>query len=205
MTRQEEDGMTTDTRWSGPGSGPHAQSKRQRAPFARVWWLVALRGVAGILFGLIALFVPGATILSILLLFAAYMLVDGAFGVGSAILAARRGQKWGLLLLEGLANIATGIIAVVWPAITVVAFILLLAVWAIVTGVLMLVAAFKHKRQGWGWLAFSGATSIIFGGLLIIAPFIGAVVLTWWLGAYALVFGVMLLIFGFKLRTALEA
>ena len=65
--------------------------------------------------------------------------------------------------------------------------------------------SFKHKRQGWGWLAFSGATSIIFGGLLIIAPFIGAVVVTWWLGAYALVFGVMLLIFGFKLRTALEA
>jgi uncharacterized membrane protein HdeD (DUF308 family) len=196
--------MATDARWGGSGSGSHAQSDRQRAPFALVWWLVALRGVAGILFGLIALFVPGATILSILLVFSAYMLVDGGFGVVSAIMAARRAQRWGLLLLEGLADIATGIIVLLWPAITIVAFILLLAAWAIVTGVLMLGAAFKHKRQGWGWLAFSGITSIIFGMLLAIAPFIGAVVLTWWLGAYALVFGVMLLVFGFKLRTALE-
>jgi uncharacterized membrane protein HdeD (DUF308 family) len=195
--------MTTDTRWSGPGSGAR-QSDRHRAPFARVWWLVALRGVAGIVLGLIALFAPGATILSMLLIFSAYMLVDGGFGVASAIMAARRGQKWGLLLIEGLADIAAGIIAVLWPAITVVAFILLLSAWAVVTGVLMLGAAFKHKRQGWGWLAFSGITSIIFGIVLAIAPFIGAVVLTWWLGAYALVFGVLLLVFGFKLRTARE-
>ena len=117
--------MTTDTRWSRPGSRPHARPDRQRAPFARAWWPVALRGVAGILFGIIALFAPGATILSILLAFSAYMLVDGGFGLVYAIITARRDQKWGLLLLEGLADIATGIIALLWPAITVVAFILL--------------------------------------------------------------------------------
>lgn len=192
----------TNTRWSGSSSEPRPQPDLQGTPFARVWWLVALRGVAGILFGLIALFAPGATILSIILVFSAYMLVDGGFGIASAIMAARRGQRWGLLLLEGLADIATGVIALLWPAITVVAFILLLSAWAVITGVLMLGAAFKHKREGWGWLAFSGITSILFGVVLVIAPLIGAVVLTWWIGAYALVFGAVLLVFGFKLRTA---
>jgi uncharacterized membrane protein HdeD (DUF308 family) len=163
-----------------------------------------LRGVASILFGLLALFATTATILSMLLLFSAYMLVDGGFGIASAVMAARRGKKWGLLLLEGILNIATGVIAFLWPAITVFAFVMLMAAWALITGGLMLSAAFQNKPKGWGWLAFGGVSSIIFGILLVIAPFIGAVVLTWWLGSYALVFGVMLLVFGFKLRSIVE-
>jgi uncharacterized membrane protein HdeD (DUF308 family) len=196
--------MTTDTQWSGPSSDPLRKSI-ERAPFARVWWLVALRGVAGIVFGLLALFATGPTILSMLLLFAVYMLVDGAFGIGSAIMAARRGNRWGLLLLEGILNIATGVIALLWPAITVFAFMILMAAWALITGGLMLRAAFQHKRKGWGWLAFGGLSSIVLGILLVIAPFVGAIVLTWWLGSYALFFGVMLLVFGFKLRTTYQA
>ena len=95
----------------------------------RNWWAVALRGVFGILFGLIALFAPGPTILSLVLLFSAYMLVDGVFGIVAAVRAARRHERWGLLLLEGLANIATGAIAFLWPGITVIAFVLLMAAW----------------------------------------------------------------------------
>jgi uncharacterized membrane protein HdeD (DUF308 family) len=196
--------MTTDTHWWRSKSEPFASTERQRAPFAPVWWLIALRGVAGILFGLLALFATTATILSMLFLFAAYMVVDGAFGIASAVMAARRGKKWGLLLLEAILNIATGVIAFLWPAITVFAFVMLMAAWALMTGGLMLSAAFQNKPKGWGWLAFGGVSSIIFGILLVIAPFIGALVLTWWLGSYALVFGVMLLVFGFKLRSIVE-
>jgi uncharacterized membrane protein HdeD (DUF308 family) len=107
-----------------------------------------------------------------------------------------------LLTLEGIVNIITGVLAFLWPGITVLAFVLLIAAWAIVSGSLMIGAAFRLNRDhGRGWLVFGGIVSVIYGILLIIAPLIGAIVLTWWLGAYALVFGVALLILGFKLRS----
>src|SRR5215211_7936118 len=90
---------------------------------AQNWWAIALRGVFAILFGLIALLVPGATILSLVLFFSAYMLVDGIFGIVAAVRAAGRGQRWGLLVLEGIANIAIGVIAFLWPGLTAVAFV----------------------------------------------------------------------------------
>ena len=82
---------------------------------AERWWVVGLRGLLGIAFGLICLFVPAAAILSLVLLFSAYMLVDGAFGIYSGIKAARNGERWGLLILEGIVDLAAGIVAVVWP------------------------------------------------------------------------------------------
>jgi uncharacterized membrane protein HdeD (DUF308 family) len=171
------------------------------AVLAENWWAVALRGVFGILFGLIALFATGPTILSLVLFFSAYMLVDGVFGIVSAVRAARQHERWGLLLLEGLADIAAGVIAFLLPGITVIAFVLLMAVWALVSGGLMLGAAFKlDQAHGRWWLALGGVVSILYGLLLAIAPVIGAIVLTWWLGAYALAFGVVLLVLAFRLR-----
>jgi uncharacterized membrane protein HdeD (DUF308 family) len=171
------------------------------ALLAQNWWAMALRGVFAVLFGLIALVVPGATILSLVLFFSAYMLVDGLFGIVSAVRAARQGERWGLLILEGIANIAVGIIAFIWPGLTAVAFVLLLAAWSLVSGGLMLGAAFRlSQAHGRWWLALGGIVSIVFGVLLVMAPVVGAVVLTWWLGAYALVFGVALLVLAFKLR-----
>jgi uncharacterized membrane protein HdeD (DUF308 family) len=175
---------------------------------AERWWVVGLRGLLGIVFGLICLFVPAAAILSLVLLFSAYMLVDGVFGIYSAIKAARNGDRWGLLILEGIVDIAAGVIAFIWPAITAVAFVLIIAIWALVSGALMLVAAFRlNIDHGRWWLVLGGVASIIFGVVLIIAPVVGAVVLTWWLGAYALVFGVLLLVLGHSfssLRVASE-
>ena len=165
------------------------------------WWAIAIRGVVGILFGLVALFLPGATMLSLVLLFSAYAFVDGVFGIVSAVRAARQHERWGLLVFEGLVNIATAAIAFLWPGITVVAFVLLVAFWAILSGGLMLAAAFRLEiDDGRWWLVCGGVVSLIYGALLIVAPMIGAVVLTWWLGTYALVFGVSLLVLAFKLR-----
>ena len=175
------------------------------AMLARNWWAIGIRGVVGILFGLVALFLPGATMLSLVLLFAAYIFVDGVFGIVSAVRAARAHERWGLLVLEGLVDIAVAAIAVLWPGITVVAFVFLVAFWAILTGVLELAAAFRlNFIDGRGWLIFGGIVSILYGALLIVAPMIGAVVLTWWLGAYALVFGVCLVVLAFKLRARLD-
>jgi uncharacterized membrane protein HdeD (DUF308 family) len=185
----------------GTGSTDPHRSEAMCALLAQNWWAVALRGVFAVLFGLIALFVPGATILSLVLFFSAYMLVDGIFGIVAAVRAARRGERWGLLILEGVLNIAVGGIAFLMPGLTVVAFVLLLAAWSLVSGGLMLGAAFRLSREhGRWWLALGGIVSVVFGILLAIAPIIGAVVLTWWLGAYALMFGIALLVLAFKLR-----
>jgi uncharacterized membrane protein HdeD (DUF308 family) len=187
---------------TGRGSLPAgAGDPAMCAVLAENWWAMALRGVFGILFGLIALFAPGPTILSLILLFSAYMLVDGVFGIISAVRAAGRYERWGLLLLEGLVNIAAGVIAFLLPGLTVIVFVLLMAAWALVSGGLMLGAAFKLTQQhGRWWLALGGVVSMIYGVLLAIAPLIGALVLTWWLGAYALAFGVILLVLAFRLR-----
>src|SRR3981189_120008 len=169
----------------------------------RNWWLFTLRGVLGDIFGCIALIFPGPTILSLVLLFSAYMLVDGVFGIISAVRAIRRKEdRWGLLIFEGLLNIAVGILAFLWPGLTVIAFVILVAAWAIVSGGLMTAAGFRlNVDHGRWWLILGGLLSIAFGALLIIAPLIGAVVLTWWIGAYAIAFGVALIIFSFKLRS----
>src|SRR5690349_10966774 len=131
---------------------------------AQNWWAMALRGVFAILFALIAFFWPGATILSIVLIFSAYMLVDGVLGIVSAIRAARNNQRWGLLVLEGLLDIAVGAIAFLMPGLTVLFFITLMAVWSLISGVLMIVAAFKlNPDYGRGWLIAGGIVSLLYG------------------------------------------
>jgi uncharacterized membrane protein HdeD (DUF308 family) len=141
-----------------------------------------------------AFIAPGPTLVSLALLFGAYLLVDGVFGIIAAVKAASRNQRWGLLLLEAVANIVMGVIAVVFPLGAVLAFVLVTAGWALLTGGLMVGAAFRlDALHGRWWLVLSGVVSVIFGVLLLVSPLVGAVVLTWWLGAYALVFGAMLL------------
>ena len=184
-------------------SGSDVRSDSASGGLAQNWWLFTLRGVLGIIFGCIALIFPGPTMLSLVIFFSAYMLVDGVAGIISAVRAIRRKEdRWGLLIFEGLLNIAVGILAFLWPGITVFAFVLLIAAWAIVSGSLMTAAGFRlNIEHGRWWLVLGGLLSLAYGALLIITPIIGAIVLTWWLGAYALVFGVALVIFSFKLRS----
>jgi uncharacterized membrane protein HdeD (DUF308 family) len=166
------------------------------------WWLIALRGLLAVVFGLVALVFTGATILSLVIVFSAYMLVDGLFALVAAMRAARAHMRWGYLLLQGLASLATGVIAFLWPGITVLAFVLLIAAWSIVSGGLMLGAAFRiDGRHGRWWLAFGGVLSLAFGVLLVLTPMLGALVLTWWLGANSLLLGIALFILAFQLRS----
>jgi uncharacterized membrane protein HdeD (DUF308 family) len=192
--------MATSKSARSRASAP-ARSDALSEVLADSWWAVGLRGLLAIAFGIICLLVPPAAILALILLFSAYMLVDGVFAIVSGIKAAQNGERWGLLILEGIVDIAAGVVAFLWPAITTIAFVILIAVWAIISGALMLTAAFSLKLDhGRWWLALGGIASVIFGIVLLIAPVVGAVVLTWWLGAYAVVFGVFLLILAFKLH-----
>jgi uncharacterized membrane protein HdeD (DUF308 family) len=172
------------------------------AILARNWWLIALRGLLGVIFGLVALILPFATILALVLLFSAYMIVDGVFSIAAAVRVARQRDRWGLLALQGVASLAAGVLAFLWPGITALAFVLLIAAWSVVTGCLLFAAAFRiDGSHGRWWLALNGIASIAFGLLAILAPLAGAVVLTWWIGAFALVFGILLIIVAFRLRS----
>src|SRR5258708_24525680 len=125
-------------------SASDAQSNSAATTLVKNWWLFTLRGILGIIFGCIALIFPGPTMLSLVIFFSAYMLVDGVFGIISAVRAIRRkDDRWGLLIFEGLLAIAVGVIALLCPGITVLAFVLLIAAWAIVSGGLMMDAGFR--------------------------------------------------------------
>src|SRR6478735_10784282 len=105
---------------------------------AEHWWAVGLRGILAIIFGLICLLTPGIAVGAFVIVFAAYMFVDGVFAIISGLRAARSGESWGLLILEGVVDLAAGVIAILWPAITLVALVWIVAIWAIVSGALML-------------------------------------------------------------------
>ena len=166
----------------------------------RNWWAFVFRGLFAIIFGLIALFLPGAAMLSLVLVFGAYAIADGIVALAGSVRAAKEGGRWGYLAFEGIVDVIAGLIAVVWPGLTVVVFVALLAAWALLTGGLMLAAGIRFEGEGRAWLILGAVVSIAYGALLAIAPIIGAVVLTWWIGAYALVFGTAMLVLAFRLR-----
>ena len=169
---------------------------------ANNWWAVALRGVVAILFGIAAFAMPFVTMLSLVVVFAAFSFVDGVFGIIMSVRGARKGERWIWLLLSGILGIVASAVAVLWPGITVLAFVILVAAWALVSGTFMLISAFRLKiDHGRVWLVIGGIASIVFGILLVISPFIGALVLTFWTGAHALVLGATLLVLAYKLRS----
>lgn len=169
---------------------------------ARNWWAVALRGVAAVLFGVAALIWPGLTLGILVLLFGAYVLVDGIFDLILAIQRATHHARWWPLLLEGLAGIVVGLLTFFWPGITALVLLVLMASWAIVTGIFELIAAMELRREiANEWLlGLSGFASVLFGVLLLLMPGAGALALVWLIGVYALLFGILLLGLAYRLR-----
>jgi uncharacterized membrane protein HdeD (DUF308 family) len=173
-----------------------------RLALVRNWWSLVLRGVVAILVGLATFAWPGVTLAGLVILFGAYALVDGIFSIIGAVRAAEIGERWGVLVLEGLVGIGAAIVTLMWPAITAIALVYVIAAWAIVTGVLEISAAIRLRQHIHGeWLlVLGGIASVIFGFLIMMAPLAGALVIALWFGAYALVFGVLLVALGVRLR-----
>jgi uncharacterized membrane protein HdeD (DUF308 family) len=166
------------------------------------WWVLALRGVSAIIFSLIAFFMPAVTLYVLTILFGAYALVDGVASLIGAVRSGRRGEHWWALLFEGIIGIGTAGLTAIWPLITLVVLIYIIAAWAVITGVLEIAAAVRLRRHITGeWLlVLAGIASIGFGVLLFAAPGPGAVVIAWWTGAYIFLFGVLMLGLAFRLR-----
>jgi uncharacterized membrane protein HdeD (DUF308 family) len=168
---------------------------------ARYWWVLLLRGIAAILFGVLAFAWPGITLASLVIVFGAYALVDGAFAIVGAIRGGGR-QPWWLLLLEGLVGVGIGVLTLFAPGVTALALLFYIAIWAIATGVLQIAAAIALREEITGeWLlALGGLASVLFGGLLVARPGAGALAVLWLIGAYALVFGVSLVVLSLRVR-----
>lgn len=169
---------------------------------ARNWWALALRGVAAIIFGVLAFVWPGITLMTLILLFGAYAIVDGIFNLIAAFRGSTDEGRWWWLALEGLVSLGAGLVAFAMPGLTALVLLYVIAAWAVITGVLEIVAAVRLRKEitnEW-WLVAGGVLSVAFGILLMAAPGAGALALVFWIGAYAIVFGALMVGLAFRLR-----
>jgi uncharacterized membrane protein HdeD (DUF308 family) len=169
----------------------------------RNWWLLALRGVIAIIFGLIALFFPGIALLAFIYIFAAYAFVDGIIAVITAITERGSLGRWGWVLFEGILGILFGILAFVYPGETALILLYIVAAWAIITGIMEIVSAFVIRGFAsleWA-LGIAGVISVLFGVILFIFPGAGLLSILWLVGIYGIVFGVFFIIRAFRLRS----
>ncbi len=163
------------------------------------WWLMLLRGIFAIIFGLIALLVPGIALLALIYLFAAFAFIEGVLTLLVAIMERNRLPRWGWLVVEGVAGIIVGILAFVWPGLTALVLLYFVAAWALVTGVLEIAAAFT---TGSWLLAIAGVLSVVFGIILFVHPGAGLLAILWLVGIYAIIYGVILIVHAFQLHAA---
>ena len=169
---------------------------------ARWWWTFIVRGLLAIAFGILAFFAPGLGIAVLVGLFAAWALIDGATSIVAGIRTRGRDRSWWLEILEGIAGVAAGLLALIFPLFAAEVLVLIIAAWAIITGIFEIVAAVRLREQirGEVWLGLAGVVSILFGIVLVLFPGTGALGLVWLIGGSALVFGAFLIILGWRLR-----
>ena len=169
----------------------------------RQWWVLLARGVLAILFGIVALADPGIALLAFIYVFAAYALLDGIIAVVVSFQVRSYWPTWWVLLLEGILGVLFGILAFAWPSETALVLLFLVAIWALVTGVIEVGSAFivpGSVGQRWG-LGLAGLLSIIFGLILLVHPGTGLLAVLWLVGIYAIVFGVSLIVYAFQVRS----
>jgi uncharacterized membrane protein HdeD (DUF308 family) len=168
---------------------------------SRNWWLEVLRGVAAVIFGILAFVWPGLTLLTLVLFWGAFVLVDGVLALVAAFKGGNPMPRWWLAIV-GVAGIVAGALTFMVPGITALVLLIFIAVWAIVLGVMEIYGAIRLRKEIEGeWLLIlNGALSVLFGLILLWRPTVGALAVVWIIGAYAIILGVISIAFGFKLR-----
>lgn len=166
------------------------------------WWAVVLRGVFAIIFGVIALAEPGITLAALVITYGVYALADGLFSLVTLARGRRGLQPWWSLLLEGLLGIGAGVVSFVWPKLTLLVLVSIVAAWAIIRGGFLIAAAIRLRQEIKGeWLlALAGVLSVVLGVLIFMRPVSGAVAIAFVLGVYAIAFGVVLIGLGFRMK-----
>ena len=169
---------------------------------SRYWWLLALRGAAAIIFGILAFVLPQLTVGILVILFGAYVIVDGISSLISGFSHRETNNRWWVTVLEGVVSIAAGIFAFFYPGITAFVLLYVIAAWAILTGVLEIVAAIRLREEMEGeWiLGLTGAASLLFGILLFVFPGSGVLAVIWLIAAYSILFGILMVYLSLKLR-----
>jgi len=169
----------------------------------RNWGWIVVRGVAAVIFGVLALVLPGITLAALVLLWGAYALADGIIALIAAFRIRDRGKPFWALLVVGILGIAAGILTFIWPGMTAIVLLAFIAAWSLVMGIFQIIAAVRLRKsiENEWLLGLSGLLSVIFGVLMLINPGAGALAVIWVIGAYAIVFGVLLIALGLKLRS----
>ena len=169
----------------------------------RNWWMVALRGAFAILFGILTIAWPQITVVVLVALFGAWALLDGISAFVAAWRSAEAKQTWWPFLVTGVLGVGAAIVTWVWPQITALSLLYVIAVWAIASGVLQIVAAIRMRKiiTNEFWLALAGIGSVVFGLLVLVFPGAGAIGIAWAIGWYAILFGILLVMLGFRLRS----
>ena len=168
---------------------------------AKNWWLLLLRGIAAIIFGLLAFAWPGLTLVTLILFYGAFVLVDGVLAVIAAITGGVPGSRWWLAII-GLLGIAAGLVTFMMPGLTAVLLLLFIAGWAIATGVFQIIGAIKLRKEidnEW-LLILGGIISVLFGVSMMLAPGAGALALVWVIGTYSVVIGAIFVALALRLR-----
>lgn len=173
------------------------------ASIARNWWILLLRGICAVVFGILAFAWPGITLTALVFAFGIYAFADGVSAVGLGSAAGPDGRPWWQMIAVGIVSTIIGVATFVWPRMTALALLALIAVWAIVRGVVEITAAIRLRallRDEW-LLVLGGACSILFGLLVIARPAVGALAVLWIIGTYAIVFGSVMTALAFRLRS----
>ncbi len=178
-----------------------------QASIIQPWWVLVLRGIAALAFGVLAFLMPGITLLALVTLFAAYSLVVGAVSVFGAVSSRKAKGDWGIPLLLGILSIAAGAIAFLHPGLTALILVLLIGAYALVLGALDIVAAIRSQGAAGGrmLLGLAGLASVIFGILVFLYPGPGALAMVWVISVYSVVLGILLIGAAFGLRGANSA
>ncbi|HEY3685052.1 MAG TPA: HdeD family acid-resistance protein [Streptosporangiaceae bacterium] len=165
------------------------------------WWMLAVRGAVAIIFGILAWVWPGITLFVLVVLFGAYSLVDGVVAIAGAIRGVP-GTSRGWMAFTGVCGVLVGLIALFWPGVTSLVMLMLIAAWAVVTGVFEIIAAISMRKEvsGTGWEVFSGVVSVLFGVVLFAWPATGVLTLVWLVGLFSVLFGIVSLVAAFRLR-----
>ena len=175
---------------------------RLAAILARNWWVLLLRGLVAIAFGVLTWMQPGITLAALVLVFGAYAIADGILAVWAAFAGRKEDDHWWVLLIGGLVGIGVGLLTFMAPGITALALLFYIAIWAVGTGVLQIVAAIRLRKeiQGEWMLILGGLASVLFGTLLVYQPGAGALAVLTLIAAYAVVFGVLLVMLSFRVK-----